>query len=73
MQNLQSVEFLGRWLNQIPQVSIQILKHSHSSIILQRWWTYDFYALVEQVLIVSLEVVGVQEQENSTTGLVADS
>ena len=60
-------------LQEIPEIAIKILEHRHSAVRLFLGLPYEHDALCFVGLKVLPEVIGEQEQENPTTGLVPNS
>lgn len=58
--------------DKIPEVSEDILKYCHGSIGLSRGITNKADTSTLVFRVVALEIVGIQEQENTTAGLRAD-
>ena len=50
-------------LQQVPQVSIQIFKNCHHPIRLFLWRAYKLYAYGDHLVIVSPEIICVEEEE----------
>ena len=61
------------WLHQVPQVAVQVLEDGHGAIGLDLGLPHEDDALRRVGPVVAPEVVGVQEQEDTTAGLIANS
>jgi hypothetical protein len=57
-QLLKIGALIFRPFNQIPPVPIQILKHTNGTIRFNGRFADDFYIVVQEVLIIALEMVG---------------
>jgi len=62
----------GADLQEIPQVSIQIFKHSHQPIRFFFGRPDKLYPLGDHLVIVSPEIVRVKKEKYPPTGLIAD-
>lgn len=61
------------WLEEIPQVSVQVLEYSDHAIGFLLWWTHEHYAICRIALVVSPEIIGVKKQEHPTACLRTDT
>src|SRR5258706_4905906 len=61
----------GLQLQQVPQVPVQVFENSNGAVKLALGFPHESNPARDEVLIVSPEVVGIEKQKDSTTGLVA--
>jgi len=59
-------------LKQVPQVAVEVFKHSNSAVILFFRIADEPNAFVLHVLIVAPEIIGVQKQKHPSTALVSN-
>ncbi|KAG0342730.1 hypothetical protein BG000_002075 [Podila horticola] len=57
----------------IPKISIEIREYGYGAIRFSARFPDDPHVIIEQVLVVMLEVVGLEEEEYASTGLVANA
>ena len=60
-------------LEQIPKIAIQILEYGNRAIRLRFWFSNEDNPLGSVVIVISPEVVRVEEEEHTARGLIADS
>ena len=64
---------LGRELDQIPAVAVEIREHRDGAIRRLRWLAHEYHTLSTHCVIVAPEVVGAEEEPHPSTGLVANA
>ncbi len=63
----------GLWLQEIPQIAIEILKNRHGPVRLLPGRPNELNPSCSITLVISPEIIGVQEQKNPASRLCADS
>ena len=60
------------WLQQVPEIAPWILEHCNRAVWLLRRFSDEDHTLLLERLVVSFEVVGVKEEEDSAPSLIAN-
>jgi len=59
-------------LQQIPEVPIQILEHSHQPVWFLLRFPHKIDSMLNHLAVVSPEIIGVEEEKDPSTRLVAN-
>lgn len=59
-------------LDEIPQVAVQVCKDRDLAVWLDEWLPHNADVLIEQILKIPVEIIGIQKQKDSSASLVAD-
>ena len=58
--------------NQIPEVAIQVFEHRDFAVWLDLGWSHKNNAFGPVCRVITVEIIGVEEEGDSSSGLVAD-